>query len=447
MNKYSKKDAKTFIRTVKLAINSKSNPTNKTKLSDYADFVCEYRKAVSYYVNHLWNTKLSWNTGSGKVMIWDLENDYLDLPAFISTTEIKFETSLSARALKCASTQACGILKAVADKRNKDLSLYNYLLRLNKTIPKSLTKSLANPITKPDLGSIDCEINSIIAACEAGGNSFDLWFTLKSIFNSDTKTRGFTIKIPLVKQRRYLKWEATDSKILNSFLINEKEISVRFEVKTPAKKLDGKSLAIDQGKVTCLTASNKTESSRCIHGHDLNSICEKASKKKWGSKAFKRAVSHRKNHINWVVNQVSLVGINTLKLEQITNINFGKNVSRSMKFWSNTLIRDSLIKRCEEEGVLFQHVSNEYNSQRCSCCGWTQKKNRKAKLFVCCNHKCKLELDADYNASLNINIRDQLFELPFGFRSLKKNISGFFWTEYGLFDKDGQVLTVSVSSL
>jgi transposase len=151
-------------------------------------------------------------------------------------------------------------------------------------------------------------------------------------------------------------------------------------------------------------------------------------------------VEHRKNYINFIVKQLDLSDVKELLLEEIVNINYGRHVSRSMKHWVNTLIRDSLIKLCEETGVLFTHVGNEYNSQRCSKCGWVQKSNRKGKLFKCkaCGH-CE---DADFNATQNILIRDTLFKLPFGFRGHRYNLKGFYWRSDGFYDSLGQALAV-----
>jgi transposase len=113
-----------------------------------------------------------------------------------------------------------------------------------------------------------------------------------------------------------------------------------------------------------------------------------------------------------------------------------------MKHWVNTLIRDSVQKFCEDTGVLYISTKNEFNSQRCSICGWVQKSNRKGKIFKCklCGH---VE-DSDFNASQNILIRDTLFNLPFGFRRHRLNLKGFFWKPEGLFDVFGQDLTVPV---
>ena len=119
-------------------------------------------------------------------------------------------------------------------------------------------------------------------------------------------------------------------------------------------------------------------------------------------------------------------------------------MSRLLKHWSNPLIRDSIIKQCEELGVLVTFVENEYNSQRCNKCGWVQKSNRKGKVFHC--KHCHHEDDADANASKNILERHTLLEIPFGFRALKKNLDGFFWNSVGIYSKFGEEITVPQST-
>lgn len=48
----------------------------------------------------------------------------------------------------------------------------------------------------------------------------------------------------------------------------------------------------------------------------------------------------------------------------------------------------------------------------------------------------------DSNAAKNILNRHLLVEIPFGFRSMKKNLEGFFWNSIGLISKTGEEITV-----
>jgi len=57
--------------------------------------------------------------------------------------------------------------------------------------------------------------------------------------------------------------------------------------------------------------------------------------------------------------------------------------------------------KAEEQEIEVILVTEEYTSQTCSCCGYCSRSNRKYRgLFVC--KKCKLVINADVNAAINI---------------------------------------------
>ncbi|MCE7743974.1 MAG: IS200/IS605 family element transposase accessory protein TnpB [Candidatus Heimdallarchaeota archaeon] len=57
--------------------------------------------------------------------------------------------------------------------------------------------------------------------------------------------------------------------------------------------------------------------------------------------------------------------------------------------------------KAEEQGIEVTLITEEYTSQTCSCCGYRSRSNRKYRgLFVC--KKCKLVINADVNAAINI---------------------------------------------
>jgi transposase len=440
MKKFNKNEPKIMVRST---FHHFRKFTNIGKLNPLDEFVKEYRDAVLFCINYLWDLKIEW--GKDK-RIWDREHDFLDCPSMISTKDLNYGGPLSDRALKCAATQACGIIKAITRKRQKDLNKKDWLISKDKKVGKGLQKRINKGMTKPACKNINCEINSICSNIRFEKDRyFDGFVNLKCIWSNERSNykKGFSIKIPIKNYRRALKWSKIGS-LKASILLNENSVSLRWEIPLPEKKKEGKIVAIDQGKTTCLTLSDGQTSTINGHGYDLNSIIDKLARKRSGSKAFKRACEHRKNYINWSVKQLNLTDVKELKMEDIVNITFGRNVSTTMKRWVNTLIRDSVIKLCEETGVLFIPVKNEFNSQRCSVCGWVQKSNRKGKLFKCKN--CGHSDDADFNASQNILIRDTLYNLPFGFRERRLNLKGFFWSSSGIFDVSGQEFTVPVVS-
>jgi hypothetical protein len=423
---------------------------NKGKQEDVALFMSEYRKAVRFYVDWLWSADISWtfdckNKTTGQTITvarrWCLADHCLDIPAMVSTTAVDIDSPLSARALKCASTQACGIVGAVVRKRVRDESSAAWQMRERGSVGKHLAKRLLAPIAKPNCSSVNAELNSICAeVSEDNGASFaDSWLKLSSLFKPEVRGKGFSIEIPIFKHRQSLKWEKQGTR-LNSFLLNERELQIRYEVAKPAEKAVGITVGVDQGKKTCLSFSDGQQSGTGPHGHTLESVIAAMCRKRKGSKGFTRAQEHRRNLVSYLVKNMNYTNVRQIYLEGVVNINFGRRMPKSMKHWTNTLIRDALEKCAWETGVQFAQTRSEYNSQRCSVCGWTRKRNRKAKQFACT--ACGNAMDADLNASKNVEIRVQLPNPPYWFRENRVNLRGFLWTLAGFFDSEGKELTV-----
>ena len=425
-------EIKTYVRSTSHSLKF----GNQGKQDLILRFIPEYEKAVKFYVDYIWDSVIEYETKKGTVT-WNRKNDLLQCPAMISTTDIVFESPLTARALKCAATQACGIVRSVTKKRIKDIALFQYCLQNNKPISKKLTKRLSNDMTKPDCNHINCELNSIcLNLTNIKKNQFDLWIDFSALFKSN---RGETITFPFKHTRMSNKW-IEKGNIMTSFLLNRNQICIRFEVDIPIHKTTGISVGVDQGVTTCVTLTDGQDSAKNPHKHDLDSILNKMAKQESGSKRFRKSVAHRTNYINWSIHTINFDNIAKINFERITNIQYGKHVSPKLKHFTNVDIRDSMKSTCIEKGVLFSEVDNHGNSIRCNECGWTQKKNRKGKIFSCC--KCNHTEDADRNAAFNVNERDQLPKLPFEFMTNRLHIKGFYWTIYGLFFESGEEITV-----
>ena len=205
--------------------------------------------------------------------------------------------------------------------------------------------------------------------------------------------------------------------------LSKEAITFMFEMPEPELVEMGDVLGIDIGKVTAISCSNGHVSRKNKHGHDLNSIIEVMSRKKKGGKGFKRCEEHRKNYINWAINQLKLGGIKQINIERIQYLRKGKKSSRQMSHWTYTQILGKLMSKAQEQGVLVRELNPVYTSQRCSICGWVRKGNRNGKMFRC--DQCGHHADADLNASQNLAL--PLLAINKKQRLAHENRKGFYW--------------------
>lgn len=421
-----------MIRSSKHSL-SKSN-ANKKKI--LGEFLCEYRMVAQNLVDYLWQD--GWKQGDRE---FDIKNNKLELPSMLTSNIItlaNIDTNLSGRALKCCMTQVSGMIRAEVEKQRKRIYVLNK--KKEEGIPKKKLKNLIkrlkeNVPQKPNCSNIKAELNSICMDIEEG-NSFDKFIQLKSILK--TKER---VKLPFNFHRKAIELKNKSSRMLNSVLVSEDYINLRWEIDEQEKRKSGEIVGADQGYKDVLNVANENYSDKtalnCPHGHSLESIIDKASRKKKGSKAFKRVKQHQKNFVNWSLNKLNLKDVKQINLEKIWNIGYKSGKSRKMSHWQNTLIRDKVINLCEMNGVHFVEQSSTYASQRCFCCGNVRKSNRKGKIYDCKN--CSNVDDADHNAALNHSI--YLPEITYDFRNLKLNRKdGFIWNSEGVFDLEGRSL-------
>ncbi len=217
-----------------------------------------------------------------------------------------------------------------------------------------------------------------------------------SVVSYTTETYGSTIKLPIKGHRNSRKW-MKKGKLMTSFLVTDKDVHLRWEVKKP-KRVDGHKVGADQGMKTVLTISNgQVTPDVCPHGHSLESISKKLSRRKKGSNNFLQAQKHRLNFINYSINQLNFDGVAVVGFEEVKHIRRGNRSSRFMSHWTYTDIRKKVEAVCEELGVQVIPQSSTYRSQRCSGdgCGFVYKRNRKKKEYACSN--CGLIIDADLN--------------------------------------------------
>jgi transposase len=152
------------------------------------------------------------------------------------------------------------------------------------------------------------------------------------------------------------------------------------------------------------------------------------SRRKKGSKSFRQAQSHRKNYINWSLNQLNFFNVKEIALEKLCNVRKGKKSSRYLSHWTYTLIKEKLFRLSEDKGFVLIEQDNKFRSQRCSSCGWTHKSNRKGKTFKCLH--CGFVTDSDLNAASNHEVILEGLS-PQVWRQHLNRTEGFYWQVVG----------------
>lgn len=422
--------ASTIIKSTKHSIIE--NNTGKQKHLNI--FLRDYRIVLKRAIDFYWREN-NLNTGTQNKSAYKAQKFY-PYTAKLKTDDLV----LSGRAIKCAVTQANGMIKSLLKKYEKKCyALEKAQQKGNTSRETTINRWLYNNrfIKKPKINKqVGAEIGTIIVSMtdSIDTKEFDLLFMFSSLFDTIYKKKYLPNNKLLIlskKHKRYNYWNNKKGEILKSFLLTEHYISVRFKVTICDTKDVGKVVAIDQGINKLLTLvdrkNNVYQSSKNKQGIDFKDILSKLSKQKKGSKSFQRTVEHRKNFINWAINQLDLTDINEIRLEQITNIFFRQKRSKFLNGFTNTIIRDKLQDNAILTGVQLVEQSSAYRSQRCNSCGFVHYLNRSNKdkeIFQCrcCGHTA----NADVNAASN-HLVDGLPALRHYIVRGINRTSGFYW--------------------
>jgi len=145
-----------------------------------------------------------------------------------------------------------------------------------------------------------------------------------------------------------------------------------------------------------------------VVGKDIEKEYSKLINKKRGSKNFTGLVKHKNSEINRAIKQLVIDDVKTIIVEDLKNLRFkskfGHKVLNKQQYWTYSSVLKKLEDICSETGTEFVKVSPSYTSQTCSHCGCTDRDSRQLESFVCTS--CGYEIDADFNASINILNRD-----------------------------------------
>jgi transposase len=208
--------------------------------------------------------------------------------------------------------------------------------------------------------------------------------------------------LPAKRHRHFNSLYDNGWKIKDTIRLHKDHIDVIFE-KPFVPNGNTKVVGFDCGAKKIFTSSEGEKV-----GMDLENYMRKIARKKKGSKAYTRALTERDHYINREIKKLDM-NIGEAVVEDLKGLQ--KRVSGKLTVdlagrracWVYSQIQDKFAAVCEISGVRVHKVKAKDTSRTCSRCGAVDKKSRKGEVYKCTT--CGYELDADYNASVNIRNR------------------------------------------
>lgn len=420
-----------------------SKYANQCKQNELSVLLAEWRRVMQLLCDNIWLNGYIWYE-DGIEHEFNITKFKFALPKYLDYNHFDVDTWLSARMLNSLTNQLCGKLRAVLSKEAKRVAMFDKLAGEGKYNERLWDKIESSVPRKPDLSDAGIEVSSKCADFELTEDGYFYGYVRLKC------TGGEHIKLPVCRHRHLDRFLDGTWTRCNGYLIDEYGIQLRWKKDVPLRD-DGVKIGADQGAKTTISLSNGNVTPDLIVNApkkgspgrkltiNLMTIMDKMSKKEKGSKAFRKAVEERKNYVNFAVKRLNLDGVKEIGLEDVVNIRYQQKSSRMMSHWSNPIIRDTLMMKCEERGVRVQLQSSAYRSQRCSDCGLVRKASRKGKEYICPH--CGLVIDADINAAKNHEAVLPAIPRCDVLSNLSKK-EGFFWLTSGLFRLDGSELGV-----
>ena len=133
--------------------------------------------------------------------------------------------------------------------------------------------------------------------------------------------------------------------------------------------------------------------------------CKNFNRKKLKvQKLFYRLNCIRDDYNNKIVDEITRAKLKYITIEdlKVSNMIKNKHLSKAIQEQNFYAIRTKLINKCKERNIELRLVDTFYpSSKTCSCCGEIKKDLKlNDRIYKCCN--CGLEIDRDYNASINL---------------------------------------------
>lgn len=142
---------------------------------------------------------------------------------------------------------------------------------------------------KPSAKKVNAELNSICVefvpnADKTRERQYDGFMLLKSIGKKYGK-----LYMPIRFNKRYHKWSADGFEMMTSFLFKDGKVQIRMKKKVEMHA-EGRIVGADQGMRKTMVFSDGVMTEQVdSQGKSLKRLYEKLARKKWGSKAHRRA--------------------------------------------------------------------------------------------------------------------------------------------------------------
>jgi putative transposase len=123
----------------------------------------------------------------------------------------------------------------------------------------------------------------------------------------------------------------------------------------------------------------------------------------------KRLRGDVKTEVNRVVHRLvavrkpAVIGVERLRF---SSPELSRRLNRIVQNRGQAVVAAKLVSLKQELGIESREVHAAYTSQKCSSCGYVDRRNRRGARFAC--RFCGLKLDADVNAARNVGQRRSL---------------------------------------
>ncbi len=366
---------------------------NKIKLSWLDNLFIDYKKDLATYIDYI-------------------IDGVLPLKTNLSSSVLPTEVIKHSRYRQLIYKQASEIIRSQIDRASKKRysnykQIYSYMVA--KHPESSFTKTKFSqlkikPILKskyfstPKLNNLSINLDERFFDIQ-GGNQFDNFINIKLPYFNEKGTRALQINLPLNNHKHSNSLKKSEFALRRAIQI--KNINGQYYInliwfKEIASKTSGKSIGLDMGYKKLITSSD----GQVINGN-LTDIYSKISKKRQGSKSFKKCLVHRDNEINRLCNSLDTKDVSKIIIEDLNNVKHKKRYyTNKIQRWSYRKTIDKIARISEVKGIELVKVSPAYTSQTCSKCGHVDEKSRNSERFSCTC--CGYQIDADYNAAINI---------------------------------------------